>query len=327
MVPPTGLGSSAVPLRMPPGLQPTQAVPQGDGQGAAVGSRFETAVRDFIDSEVMLNFDHMSVDAMGDGATASGSPPWVALCRDLRLLGYDLNLDDGWDRLGLCKEGPAPDKALVLRRAGLLGDLLNSVADGPLTEPERAMKRSWISRATEAHQQCLSELQEVLRVRQLQRVAEDRLPRWAEAEPVVVEHSVHEAGIPCTCLLNLSRILRARPQTADAHVSPSPEGARVACGQLLQGGGAFLQAMATMAGCGIMLWRLGRRKTSAACAVAWLRPPCRESLSTHSSSCRSIRALAAIRLGSWGARGHMTSSRLRAGGPPSYIPYRSATSP
>ena len=261
MVPPTGLGSSAAPLPTPPGLQPTQDVPEGDGQGAAVGSRFETAIRDFIDSEVMLNFDYMSVDAIGDGSSATGSPAWAALCRDLSLFGYDLHVDDAWDRFGLCKmEGPAPDKALVLRRAGLLGDLLNSVADGPLTEPEREMKRNWISRATEAHQQCLNELKEVLRVRKMQKVAKDRLPRWAEAEPAVVEHLVHEAGVPCTCLLNLSRIIRARPPTAATHNFPSPEEARDVCGKLLQGGDAFLQTMATMAGRGVMLWAPGEKE-------------------------------------------------------------------
>lgn len=132
-------GASAVPVASPPGLRQDPGAPGGVGQGAAVGLNFQRATRQYIETEILLVNDRMVVDIPGE--EVEGGQAWQELVKTLRVLGFDLSKKDGWELLGLPKfDGPDPDKATVLRRAGLVDDLLDKANDTVL-EPEEQAKR------------------------------------------------------------------------------------------------------------------------------------------------------------------------------------------
>ena len=220
-------GASVASQSPPPGLRPVLDAPGGGGLGATVGSTYNKATRDFIEAEVLLNFDRMLVDTPAQIDGFQGGAVWRQLQKDLKLLGFNMDEEDGWDLLGLCKyEGPEPDKATIARRAGLLNDLLGTTSDSSLEPSEQAMRAKWICRVGDAKAQCTDELKEVQTARQQAKTSKDRLPRWAEADAAVVEHVLEEVDGESICMLNLSNVLRSHDPHVDGHHVAAPPLAR-----------------------------------------------------------------------------------------------------
>eukprot|EP00972_Heterocapsa_arctica_P012279 1800266-Heterocapsa_arctica.AAC.1 len=81
--------------------------------------------------------------------------------------------------------------------------------DAALEPQEQAERAKWICKASEAKEQCLTELQNVQKTRKQMNVAKDRLPRWAEASVGVMEHIMKENDYGSISVLSLSNILRS----------------------------------------------------------------------------------------------------------------------
>ena len=129
-----------------------------------MGLNFQRATRQYIETEILLVNDRMVVDIPGE--EVEGGQAWQELVKTLRVLGFDLSKKDGWELLGLPKfDGPDPDKATVLRRAGLVDDLLDKANDTVLEPEEQAKRAEWVCRLAEARSQCVGELGEVRRIR------------------------------------------------------------------------------------------------------------------------------------------------------------------
>ena len=58
-------------IATPPGLQPALDAPVVGGGGATMGSIYGKASREFIETEILVNFDQMIVD-VPDGENDSG---------------------------------------------------------------------------------------------------------------------------------------------------------------------------------------------------------------------------------------------------------------
>jgi len=218
-----------------------------------VGLNFQRATRQYIETEILLVNDRMVVDIPGE--EVEGGQAWQELVKTLRVLGFDLSKKDGWELLGLPKfDGPDPDKATVLRRAGLVDDLLDKANDTVLEPEEQAKRAEWVCRVAKAKSQCVEELREVRRLRGQMKVAKDRLPRWAEAPRDVVEHIMKEIGWPSVCALGLSNVLKSEKPQAEMHQFCGPAMAREVAGRMCKGGQDTVDALREVEGRGLVLW-------------------------------------------------------------------------
>jgi hypothetical protein len=240
----------------PPGL----VVPAYSG-GAASGSAFDIVEREFIEFEILGNFDVMLVD-YANRKSCDGSPAWCKLTGLLCNLGYDFVSDCCWNRLGIAKyEGPDPSKQLIGRRGSIATDILGSVPDTSLRPEEIAIKARWTVEMSNLTSMCLSELREVARVRkQSSGGKKDRLQRWAEASPMVIEHILNNLDKPSLCLLGLSNILESRIGNHSTHAIASTKVARATVGRLLIGGSSTIEALGEMGGKGALLWSGHKRR-------------------------------------------------------------------
>ena len=79
-----------------------------------MGSNYEKATRHFIETEILVHFDHMLVDDPEGEDELQGGTVWRMILKDLKLLGFNMDEEDGWAMLGLCRyEGPEVDKATI----------------------------------------------------------------------------------------------------------------------------------------------------------------------------------------------------------------------
>ena len=158
----------------------------------------------------------MLVDSLKEEEEMEGGAAWLKMVKDLRLLAFDMDNDDGWAMLGVSKlEGPEPDKNTIFKRAGLINDILDTTPDAALEPQEQATRARWVCRVQVVKLQCAGELREVIKTRKQMEIMKDRLPRWAEAAPTVVEHVMREVGKPSICALNMSNLLRSGEMRAD----------------------------------------------------------------------------------------------------------------
>ena len=254
-------GASVAALVSPPGLLLGQEAPRGDEQGATVGSNYDKATREFIEREILHQFDYMAVDTPVVEEHADASRLWGQILKDLQLLGFHMDAKNGLDKFGLYKfEGPEPDKTTILRRAGLLNDLLGAISDSTLEPAEQAHRAQWLCEVADEQNQCLTELRDVQRERKKMLMAKDRLPRWAEAEAGVLEHIMREVDTESVCMLNLSNVLRSRDPLLPGHHVAKPPEARDIVGKLLQGGQSMETTLRSLSGRGLVLWCPGSRE-------------------------------------------------------------------
>ena len=102
--------------------------------------------------------------------------------------------------------------------------------------------------------QCVGELKEVIKTRKQMKIAKDRLPRWAEAEPMVVEHIMREVAAPSICALNLSNVLKSGTMRAEGHTFAPPLVARELANGLAKGGQDTVDALLELGGQGVVMW-------------------------------------------------------------------------
>ena len=60
-----------------------------------MGSNYERAAREFIETEILVHMDHMIVEDMREEEGMQGGPAWRKVLKDLRLLGFDMGGKDG----------------------------------------------------------------------------------------------------------------------------------------------------------------------------------------------------------------------------------------
>jgi hypothetical protein len=234
----------------PPGL----VVPATSVE-AALGSAFDIVEREFIESEILGNFDAMLVD-YANRKSCDGSPAWCKLTGLLSNLGYDFGSEYCWNRLGIAKyEGPDVSKQLIGRRGSIAEDILGSVPDTLLRPEEIAIKARWTVEIAHMTSMCLSELRDVVMIRrQPSRWSKDRLQRWAEASPLVIEHILNNLEKPSLCLLSLSNVLKSRMGNHNPHAIASTIVARALVGRIFRGGSSTIEALGEMDGKGALLW-------------------------------------------------------------------------
>jgi hypothetical protein len=234
----------------PPGL----VVPAYSG-GAASGSAFDVVEREFIESEILGNFDAMLVD-YANRKSCDGSPSWCKLNGLLSNLGYDFGSDYCWNRLGIAKyEGPNVSKQIIGRRGSIAVDILDSIPDALLRPDEIATKARWTVEIADMTAMCLVELREVVMIRkQPSKWSKDRLQRWAEASPRVIEHILSNLEKPSLCLLNLSNVLNSRMGNHDPHTIASTTVARALVGRILMGGSSAIEALGEIQDKDALLW-------------------------------------------------------------------------
>jgi hypothetical protein len=237
-------------VRTPPGL-----VVPAYSDGAVSGPAFDIVEREFIELEILGNFDAMLV-GYANKKSCDGSPAWCKLTGLLSNLGYDFGSDHCWKRLGIAKyEGPNISKQLIGRRGSIAEDILGSIPDTLLRPGEIATKARWTVETAYMTASCLEELPDAVRMRgQSSKLSKDRLQRWAEASPRVIDYILSNLEGSSLCLLNLSNVLKARMGKHSPHTIASTKVARARVGRILMGGSSAIEALGEIQDRDTLLW-------------------------------------------------------------------------
>jgi hypothetical protein len=116
-------GIPAASAEAPPGLHEC-VVPVAGGGGVAVGSNYNRANREYVEVDV-LGRDRLMLEDFEAAKEDLGSDAWKEWRKDLRLMDYHVDREDGWLFLGIPKyEGKEPDKGIIMRRTGMLSDMV-----------------------------------------------------------------------------------------------------------------------------------------------------------------------------------------------------------
>ena len=69
-----------------------------------MGSTYEQASRNFIEEEILVNFDNMLVDTPNVAQQMADGTALGRVRRDIQILGYNMEEADGWKLLGIAKK-------------------------------------------------------------------------------------------------------------------------------------------------------------------------------------------------------------------------------
>ena len=89
-------GRNANPLAMPEGPQLVLGAPSDEAMGVAMDSIYDRAMREFLEGEILMNFDVAAVTEVKGRSDKFEGETWGKLRRDLGMLGYDLEEEDAW---------------------------------------------------------------------------------------------------------------------------------------------------------------------------------------------------------------------------------------
>lgn len=97
-------------------------------------------------------------------------------------------------------------------------------------------------------------MKEVRRIRKKVKVANDRVPRWSEAETAVVEHILQEVDQHSMSILRLSNILRSRDPISDTQHVATMDVARDFMSRIIKGGKETVDALSELGDVGVIAW-------------------------------------------------------------------------
>ena len=170
-------------------------------------------VRDFVEAEVLHHFQLVAA-ARGDpqqpAVEVKYPVDWASLASILSKLGYDLDTDDYWQRLGLARlEGEEPTELIIENRHKAAVQLC-SLTSPHWTQQDLALVRQFALKLGESLQQCVASLKDALALRR--RIKAPKLPLHKELGEAAFQLVAQQVPSQAKMMTQWSDVLLTRLQ-------------------------------------------------------------------------------------------------------------------